>query len=557
VRGCGYSGGDVLLPRLAVARFIPPLSTLHPKSAGEHAEYRVLQALAQGLGEGYTVFHSVKWALVQADHDRFGELDVVVVNRAGDVAILEVKAGMVSLSQEGVFKRYGAEEKDLGRQAGYQFHNALHAMREAGLHTRLHHFLVLPDQTLSQGAGSAAYPRERIADATDFQDLAGFVQRRLGSGQASPVQAQVCDFFANRLQVEPDVSALAGQLDHQVARLADGLATWVPRISSPSGVIRVQGTAGCGKTQLALRLMREAKAAGRRAAYQCFNRSLADHIQQISPIGAEVFTFHQTCWEHAGRPAGQPDFSELVDNYTAHMAQAEPDLDMLIIDELQDFHLPWVQALTQRLKPQAKLYLFEDPSQCLYPDREEIDIPDAVTVTCHENFRSPQKLVQLINLLRLTPQPIEARSPWEGQPPGLHSFRQEGGSLVRSTRAAVQNCLDAGFELKDIVVLSWRGLNSSRLMNEPHLGEWRTQRFDGSYDTHGRPNSTQGELRMETLRRFKGQSAPALVLTEVDFTELGEMERRLLFTGITRAKMHLEVVLSEQAEGVLMGAVAH
>jgi hypothetical protein len=72
-------------------------------------------------------------------------------------------------------------------------------------------------------------------------------------------------FFENRFRVVPDVSALAGRLQQQASRLSSGLATWVPPIDVPSGVIRVVGTAGSGKTQLALRLLRDADAAGQKS----------------------------------------------------------------------------------------------------------------------------------------------------------------------------------------------------------------------------------------------------------------------------------------------------
>ena len=88
-------------------------------------------------------------------------------------------------------------------------------------------------------------------------------------------------------------------------------------------------------------------------------------------------------------------------------------------------------------------------------------------------------------------------------------------------------------------------------MGDALLGAWRTQRFDGSYDERGHPNWTDGQLRLETLRRFKGQSAPAIVLTEIDFEKLGLLQKSMLFVGMTRACMHLELVLSNEAESAL------
>lgn len=534
-----------------MALAIPPLSCIRPTSAGEYTEKAILESLVNGLTSAYTLFHGVKWASVSESFDRHGELDVVVVNAGGDVAVLEIKAGDLSMTEAGLFKRYGAENKDVGHQAHTQFNAVLHRLRSSGLGARLLHFLVLPDRKVDSSSG-ISFPRERVADAVDCLDLPGFIQRTLGAGCPDPLADRVRAFFENRLSFEPDLSALGYKLQSQVRAISGGLATWVSRIESPSGVIRVCATAGSGKTQLALRLLRDAKAEGSGAAYVCFNRPLAEHVRDIAPTGTRVHSFHQLCWEQAGRPTGVPDFAALSESYLASSEAAAPDLDLLIIDELQDMQADWVQALIARLKPGARLFLLDDPSQCLYTDREAIEISEAVVVRSSENFRTPQRLVQTINALRLTPEPVIACSPFVGDMPGLHLYKPEGASLIRTTTKAVQCCIDRGFALEDVIVLSWRGRESSRLMQQPLLGEWRTQHFDGSFDQRGQPNWTEGELRLETLRRFKGQSAKAVVLAEVEFEELGPLQCRLLFVGLTRAQMHLELVLSESAEQALM-----
>nr|WP_295080759.1 AAA family ATPase [uncultured Roseateles sp.] len=536
-----------------MAIVIPALSCIHPTSPGEYVELEMLQLLADGLPDAYTLFHGVHWASVSAAYDRHGELDIVIVNSAGDVALLEIKAGELSLSPGGIFKRYGAEQKDVTRQTDTQFSSVQHRLRTAGLGARLLHFLVLPNQRVEQSSG-IGFPRERIADAGDCEDLAGFIQRRLGAGCADPVRERVCAFFENRLAFDVDVAALAGRLKNRVAKVSGGLATWVARIEAPSGVIRVRASAGSGKTQLALRLLRDARVADRSAAYICFNRPLADHVRDIAPKGVQVMSFHQLCWETAGRPSGQPNFSVLEQGYVRHCEQASPDLDLLIIDELQDQQVEWVQALITRLQPEAKLFLLDDPSQCLYTDRQEIEVADEVVVRSQENFRSPQRLVDTINALSLTPEPVLACSPFEGEVPGLHVHASD--DLLKATAQAVQRCIDKGFALADIVVLCWRGRERSQVMSEARLGGWSTQRFDGTYDDQGRPSWTDGELRVETLRRFKGQSAPAIVLTEVNFEQLAPQECRLLFVGMTRASMHLELVMTAAAERALAARLA-
>jgi superfamily I DNA and RNA helicase len=55
-------------------------------------------------------------------------------------------------------------------------------------------------------------------------------------------------------------------------------------------------------------------------------------------------------------------------------------------------------------------------------------------------------------------------------------------------------------------------------------------------------------LLVESIYRFKGQSAPAVVISEIDFEALSPSERRKLFVGMTRAQMAVEVVMTAAAE---------
>ena len=60
---------------------------------------------------------------------------------------------------------------------------------------------------------------------------------------------------------------------------------------------------------------------------------------------------------------------------------------------------------------------------------------------------------------------------------------------------------------------------------------------------------------VESVYRYKGQSAPAVVIAEFDFAELDEAARRRLFVALTRAQMAAELVLSARAERCLAAAL--
>jgi superfamily I DNA and RNA helicase len=102
-----------------------------------------------------------------------------------------------------------------------------------------------------------------------------------------------------------------------------------------------------------------------------------------------------------------------------------------------------------------------------------------------------------------------------------------------------------------VVIVSFRGREHSVLLNEAQLGPNRLRRFTGSYDLLGQPIFSEGEVLVESVYRFKGQAAPAVILAEVDFAALDEAAVRKLFVGATRAMMKLVLVVSGRAAGLL------
>ena len=84
-----------------------------------------------------------------------------------------------------------------------------------------------------------------------------------------------------------------------------------------------------------------------------------------------------------------------------------------------------------------------------------------------------------------------------------------------------------------------------------HLGPHRLRSFTGKYDLFGNPEYREGDVLLESIYRFKGQSAPCVVFTEVDFDAFDERAARKLFVGATRATMKLIVVASRRASAVL------
>jgi len=53
---------------------------------------------------------------------------------------------------------------------------------------------------------------------------------------------------------------------------------------------------------------------------------------------------------------------------------------------------------------------------------------------------------------------------------------------------------------------------------------------------------------VDSLFRFKGQCADAVVLTEIDFKEWDQVTKNKLFVGLTRARLTINLVMSTGVE---------
>jgi hypothetical protein len=168
-----------------------------------------------------------------------------------------------------------------------------------------------------------------------------------------------------------------------------------------------------------------------------------------------------------------------------------------------------------------------------------------------DNFRSPNRVVDTINHLRLVPGKIQSRSAHIGQTPGFYVWQNGQASADIQLESCLQQLWKEGYSPGQVAVISWRGYQQSQVLRKDRLGGHSTYRFTGEYDLAGNTLWSRGELLVESLYRFKGQSSPAVVLCEVDFEELGPREMRKLFVGLTRAQTRIDIVLSQRAAETL------
>jgi hypothetical protein len=538
-----------------MAKVVPSNWQAMSASGAAQRELETLALLAAELPDDYTVFHGVHWTRIEQGFALFDDIDFAVVSPGGRLLVIEQVTGFLRETPTGLVKQYDQREKRLAVGIHRNIEDLARRMARTGLDaTGIDALLYCPDHRVRQPAIAGLAP-ERIVDAASKTELVTIVRRILPLDEPAPLAGRVRNFLGQILALVPEIGAIAGQAEALYTRLAGGLASWGRRIECEPFRLRVIGTAGSGKTQLALAVCQEAVAAGRRPLYVCFNRPLADHMARLLPAKAEVATYHQLC-DRVLRSLGQAiDFTrtDAFATLETGFASADPGTDWrfdeLIVDEGQDFRTEWLPLLLRLLKPQGRAWWLEDPLQNLY-GRPSTPLPGWVTLRSETNYRSPREILAALNRLNLSAHPFEAGSPLAGPAVEILSYADAPG-LVEATKKALTLGLTAGFKRPQTAVVSFRGREHSQLFGLDRIGPHSLRTFSGHYDLLGNPVFSAGEILLETVYRFKGQSAPFIVFTEIDFEAFDEITARKLFVGATRASLKLVLVASERAASML------
>jgi hypothetical protein len=163
------------------------------------------------------------------------------------------------------------------------------------------------------------------------------------------------------------------------------------------------------------------------------------------------------------------------------------------------------------------------------------------------NYRSPHSIAGFVR--RALPGfDVEAGSDLPGLGVGVTSYREpaEQSAIVARPVTAL---LAQGFRHDDIVILTTHhvttpGTERSIFSTLECAGNFRLRRFTGDYDLVGEQVLTAGQLTFDSITRFKGQEAPAVIVVDVDpDREDAEFTERLLLSGMTRATVRLELVV--------------
>jgi superfamily I DNA and RNA helicase len=369
-------------------------------------------------------------------------------------------------------------------------------------------------------------------------------------------------FFENCFHLVPDIHAHVKAGERAMVRLPGGLADTLSAIEMVPLKLRIRGTAGCGKSIVAGRYVDAAVASAKRPLLVCFNRSLAERLKMTVSQGTTVDTFYGLMDRFLGARGHSLDYSQMSspgfwqkvqEQVICESIDDDWKFDALVVDEGQDFEPQWVDLLRLFIREDADLLWLEDPDQAIRIFSEKQSSPEPaylglgsglIGYRARANYRSPETIASYIK--RVLPFDFIPANPLPGLGVGVTTYK-EPDDQSRRVAAIVTELLRLGFSHGEIVILSMRGLARASLTQEKRVGSFTLSRPTGGYDLLGNQLFEKGQLRFDTVYRFKGQQAPAIILTDIDPGEdRFDHTQRLLFSAMTRATVRLELLVREQ-----------
>ena len=519
------------------------------------AELDTLRKLQAELPKDYSVFHSVHWSRAYEKYTVYGEIDFIIMNDTGKVLVIEQKNGMLEETPDGLVKSYGLTKKNVEDQIQRNIGNIrdkFNKQHPRGEKLHIDYLIYCPDYKVIN-INAAGIDRERVVDGIGKNGLCDCIERLLDvETDASPgLIDELRGFFLSSLRIVPDVASYKSSQEKVYRQLLSGLSDVIDNLEFEPFRLRVTGTAGSGKTQLTLAFCDRMLAQGKKPLLLCFNRPLADKFREIARDGVTVSTYYEFCLQMAGMadiPPDSPKFKEdgfwtRVQDKVVDVASSESlKYDCLIVDEGQDFLAGWYEIIQLFLTEDAVQLWLEDPLQNLR-DTDAVPLPGFVTYNETSNFRTPTIIARFIR--QSLGQEFRQRNMLPGL--GVQLFEYNKKTQLQGKLAhRINELIKAGFKLDDIAIISCRRMEASALAETDQIGNHSIRRFTNEYDEQKNQVYTEGDVVFDTIFRYKGQQAPAIILTDLDESlALNERSRKILYCAMTRATVLLELMVEE------------
>jgi hypothetical protein len=467
-------------------------------------------------------------------------MDLVVLWPEVGAAVLEVKGGKVTPNEDSTFTQQDARESREIDPMGQATKN-MHALKRfLGLKSSVQHFaarpvVVLPYADISSAYSRPTIPRSSIHDDVDLATIGDRLVKDMLNQNFRPTALEVLAIL-NALSVpltaQKSLMQLGMERENQVVQLTEeqfailDLCKAMPKFS-------ILGSAGCGKTYVAIEQSRRRAEAGDRVLFLCYNYGLSDYIRRrFDNYPEEQRPIHIGTLHSLGNKWNMPFQVEQSDDFwdtklpallVEHLKTMPNELkyDTVVIDEAQDFHADWWSVVIGSLKDvdKGRIYAFGDIRQGIF--RQATDIPLQETkLHLTKNLRNSLPIAELAALC--VEEPLEL-SGLDGPPVQWIETTTEGAEAAADSEVA--SLISKGWNPGDVCVLT----TGSRHAIQRQDGDGALSRV------YWKKFFEEEATYHCTTTGFKGLERRVVVLA-INGWKDSDRKKDILYTSVTRAR---------------------
>lgn len=514
---------------------------------GSEGEDRIFESLQTSLPDNYTVFHSVRW--IGSDRKRSqGEADFIVFHPQKGVLIIEVKAGIISVDNNrtwyqtnrntGIKKEIFDPEKQAD-ESKFKFIALL-----GNINCLVCHAVWFPSVSFPKNNLPPNYHPDMILDGESvlnpekaIENVFNYWSKQLKrTTQLNKAQEEsVIQKIAPTLNLLPSLKLDFDNREQRFVKLTNEQIRILDFLKLQQKAA-ISGSAGTGKTFIALEKARQLHQEGAKVVFLCFNRLLADFLKDnFSHYGFYISTFDSLARKYVGE---QRDFKISQAKFLDYLVDKENDFEFtdVIIDEGQDFENDWLEYLDYRISNENCFYVFYDQQQCLYSDDLSNWLKNApCRLTLTVNCRNTEAIAKTAyGSLGKTPNQPNL-SGIDGEQPEIISVL-EPKSLAKHIDTLVNKyIIETKTDPSNIAIITMASYMDSLL-----------EQMSAFSKLNYADSKQKGKVCKTTARKFKGLEADLVIITDIDWNSLTEVTyRKLFYTSCSRAKHNLYLVSQE------------
>lgn len=542
--------------------------------------------LRENLPDSWVIIHGRTFL---ADNDNgstsFGETDFLIINPKQGLLVVETKSGDLQYDATDNYwyhiNHNGKKQKLKSRDPFSQVSGNMFKIKNLILQKYPHAFgdagigyaIALPDSTYD-GTLPPDLRKELVLTEHDCKPMN--IRKSIENAFAvfdtptvyisdSWIQ-QILDVLYPIYRIMPLNYRKYENFEHKIHRLTQ---TQTRLLDSAKNFRRAsfKGSAGTGKTMLAVAKAQIDARNGKRVLLLCYNAALKTWLQRSYEThydtGSIKFdTYHGIVQELADKHSEElarkygrtwntslPNFwnivvADILYELCYDIVLDEEKYDSIIIDEGQDFRSNWWDGIELLLRNPASeqcLYIFYDPKQNLFS--EQVTLPTSITIPPFElsmNCRNTIKISDHVASIIGTTAETHPDAPL-GNNPNIIRVNNVGDGVSKAIDLA-QQLHKEGFQNKQVCIL---------LYGVPENEERRIVKIDGFTDDVSHWWDNQSML-VCSIGRFKGLESDHIIIVEDKVNDSNKRNHpedinSMRYVARSRAKFTLTIIQTPNA----------